>query len=52
MVSVSKHMLRNKGVRTTYYDKNLVLDTNDIIHKNFILVIWKKVLFLKTSTEI
>ena len=29
-------MLRNKGVRTTYYDKNLILDTDNIIHKNFI----------------
>ena len=36
MFSVSKHMLRNKGVRTTYYDKNLILDTDNIIHKKFI----------------
>tara|TARA_R110000824_G_scaffold177002_3_gene356248 strand:- start:2712 stop:3416 length:705 start_codon:yes stop_codon:yes gene_type:complete len=36
MFSVSKHMLKSKGVRTTYYNRNLTLDTDNIIHKNFI----------------
>ena len=35
MFSVSKHMLRSKGVHTTYYNNNLILDTDNIIHKNF-----------------
>ena len=28
-------MLRSKGVFTTYYNNNLILDTNNIIHKKF-----------------
>ena len=33
MISVPRHMLRSHGVRTTYYNHSLILDTNNIIHK-------------------